>query len=253
MNWGGVFLHRTDRRVREGFTLVELLIVIIVIAILATLAVVSYNGVRQSALRSSVESSVAQYGQKILSYAAEKGAAPLTLADAGLVSSPTDMTVNFKSHGPASDRKWCIAMEHQGVSFYMDQASGTTREGGCGPREVATMTSLGNMNGAKTVVFVSKAMPTDYVYAYALDLRPAVAGYVFWDRDHYSKSGLASYRIDDGFFVAWAENVTGPVNVGRRYEGVENWPKNVYKAVGYDTNLTQAQIDAAIAEIKSDL
>jgi len=42
----------------DGFTIVELLIVVVVIAILAAITIVSYNGVQAQAKRSAIASSV---------------------------------------------------------------------------------------------------------------------------------------------------------------------------------------------------
>lgn len=65
---------------RQGFTIVELLIVIVVIAILATISVVAYNGI-QSRARASQQLSVANsYVKAVKLYMADKGSFPLSLA-----------------------------------------------------------------------------------------------------------------------------------------------------------------------------
>lgn len=61
---------------RDGFTIVELLIVIVVIAILATITVVSYNGITASARVSSALSSVSSYEKALKLYLAEYGNYP---------------------------------------------------------------------------------------------------------------------------------------------------------------------------------
>ena len=53
---------------REGFTIVELLIVIVVIAILAAIIIVAYNGIRTRAEDVSMQSEASQAGKKVLIY-----------------------------------------------------------------------------------------------------------------------------------------------------------------------------------------
>lgn len=54
---------------QQGFTIVELLIVIVVIAILAAVTVVAYNGIQAKAKATSVESQVDQYRKALIQYA----------------------------------------------------------------------------------------------------------------------------------------------------------------------------------------
>lgn len=62
----------------QGFTIVELLIVIVVIAILATISVVAYNGIQDRAKNAQVQSDINQIQKKIELYYAENGAYPST-------------------------------------------------------------------------------------------------------------------------------------------------------------------------------
>jgi len=61
---------------RNGFTIVELLIVIVVIGILAAITIVSFNGVQQKARNAQVVSGVQAYNKAILQYAAVNSAYP---------------------------------------------------------------------------------------------------------------------------------------------------------------------------------
>ena len=63
---------------REGFTIVELLIVIVVIAILAAIVIVAYNGVTARASAASLESIVDEYRKGLVSYVTANGNYPLT-------------------------------------------------------------------------------------------------------------------------------------------------------------------------------
>lgn len=63
-------------RRRQGFTIVELLIVIVVIAILASISVVAFNGVQQRARTSQTTSALSAWIKGIKLYRSEKGVWP---------------------------------------------------------------------------------------------------------------------------------------------------------------------------------
>lgn len=73
---------------KSGFTIVELLIVVVVIAILAAITIVAYNGIRERAIVSQVQTALSQANKKVLAYAAVNADQfPATLNDAGVVGS----------------------------------------------------------------------------------------------------------------------------------------------------------------------
>ena len=67
----------------QGFTIVELLIVVVVIAILAAITIVSYNGITNKANSSSAASAAASVQKKMELYAADESTAgyPTTITD----------------------------------------------------------------------------------------------------------------------------------------------------------------------------
>lgn len=65
----------------QGFTIVELLIVVVVIAILAAITIVSYNGITNKANASAAKSTAASLQKKIELYQADKGRYPISLAE----------------------------------------------------------------------------------------------------------------------------------------------------------------------------
>ena len=63
---------------KNGFTIVELLIVIVVIAILAAISIVAYNGIQQRARNTTTISTVNAYTKLINLYITGEGLYPLT-------------------------------------------------------------------------------------------------------------------------------------------------------------------------------
>lgn len=104
--------HSRQLYLKQGFTIVELLIVVVVIAILATITIVAYNGIKDRAAASALQSSATQAGKKALSYA------PLNTdqyptesnyaADLGVPSSTPQATYDYYT---SDDRKaFCISV-----------------------------------------------------------------------------------------------------------------------------------------------
>lgn len=79
----------------NGFTIVELLIVIVVIGILAAITIVSYNGLQTRAKLAKIQSDIAQVRKLVEAYNAEHGQYPVTAAnlnpDWGTQTARTDM------------------------------------------------------------------------------------------------------------------------------------------------------------------
>ena len=67
----------------NGFTIVELLIVVVVIAILAAITIVSFNGISARAKYSVMQQDVASINKAIMSFHAEKGYYPSASANSG--------------------------------------------------------------------------------------------------------------------------------------------------------------------------
>jgi prepilin-type N-terminal cleavage/methylation domain-containing protein len=65
---------------KQGFTLIELIIVIVVIGILTTIMIVSYSSITQRSSTASAEDAANLVARKIESFKSEKGAYPDTLS-----------------------------------------------------------------------------------------------------------------------------------------------------------------------------
>ena len=132
-------MRNTDRdtvtytKSRQGFTIVELLIVIVVIAILASITIISYNGITKRAKDASIQSTLSQATQKIeLAKLNDTGGVyPASMTAAGLDSlvSSTDTTYTY---GVSSDGKtFCMALSKGGRTFYITSAVLNPKTGIC--------------------------------------------------------------------------------------------------------------------------
>ncbi len=118
-------------RKQSGFTIVELLIVIVVIAVLAAITIVAYNGIRDRATNSSVQSALSQATKKVLSYATiNSDQYPADLATAG-ISDSGGTTYQFTSNNTVSPRTFCVTATVSDISYYSSQASSVASSGIC--------------------------------------------------------------------------------------------------------------------------
>ncbi len=90
----------------EGFTIVELLIVVVVIAILAAITIVSYNGITNKAHSSASAATAATLQKKVELYNSDKGSYPTALSQLGADSTASwylpATGVTLKSANPAT-------------------------------------------------------------------------------------------------------------------------------------------------------
>lgn len=78
---------------RQGFTIVELLIVIVVIAILAAITIVAYNGIQQRAKTSAAQSAASSLAKKAELYNTVTGNYPLAVSS--LTNAPSSASYSI--------------------------------------------------------------------------------------------------------------------------------------------------------------
>lgn len=123
---------------RQGFTIVELLIVVVVIAILAAITIVAYNGVTDRTRASSAQSSTASAVKSLEVFKVTNERYPTSDTEAKLPSNGTTATYVAYNAGAG----YCVSYVSGQVSYY---ATNTVqpREGNCSPvTNLATNPSL---------------------------------------------------------------------------------------------------------------
>lgn len=132
---------------REGFTIVELLIVVVLIAILAAITIVAYNGLQKRAQTSAVATALNQASKKVKLYQVDNNTYPTTLAIAGI----SDDGVTYQYSGSAN--AYCITGTQGNTSLYLSETVTKPTEGGCpghGQGGVAAVTNLATNPSVET-------------------------------------------------------------------------------------------------------
>ena len=114
------------RRIRRGFTVVELLIVIVVIAILATITLVGYNGIQQRAKKTALTTSLRQASDGALAYNAQNGSYPSSLSDINITAAGK-ITYAYSSDSDS----FCVTALYDGTTSYHTDQTGNLQEGPC--------------------------------------------------------------------------------------------------------------------------
>ncbi len=114
---------------RQGFTIVELLIVIVIIAILAAITIVAYNGIQNRAKQTSAQSLVTQANKKVLAYAVQNSDTyPADLAAAGVTN--TDNALQYTVNNDSSPRTYGLTATNGDFSYYMSNTVTKPTSGG---------------------------------------------------------------------------------------------------------------------------
>lgn len=116
----------------QGFTIVELLVVIVVIGILASVVIVGYSGFSSRARDNVLKSSLATIAQGLKAYGAQDSAEnyPATLQDAN-VNTSADIQYQYSVDNSASPKTFCVTATQEGVSYYYSSINSQVLSGSC--------------------------------------------------------------------------------------------------------------------------
>ncbi len=129
----------------NGFTIVELLIVIVVIAVLAAITIVAYNGIQNRAKASAAQSAVAQATKKVLSYSIENSDQyPASLAAIGVTNSGSTV-YEYSVNNSVSPRTYCVTATTSNVSYYESSTTPNPTVGACAGHALNGMATITNL------------------------------------------------------------------------------------------------------------
>jgi prepilin-type N-terminal cleavage/methylation domain-containing protein len=134
--WGSaikVTMHTQKWAKQNGFTIVELLIVVVVIAILAAITIVSYNGIQNRAKESAAQSAASQVAKKIALWQVDNpNTVPTRLLDVGInTSSESSTSFEYSPVSTRADGGWCATVSTTNKSYYITSLNSTPTTGGC--------------------------------------------------------------------------------------------------------------------------
>lgn len=109
--------QKKNQQITNGFTIVELLVVIVIIGILATVTIVSYSGITSRATIASLQSDLSNNSRKLSLYYTEHGFYPTAL----------DPTTHCPT-APVPDSAYCLISNSDTVLSYQPSSSTNAKE-----------------------------------------------------------------------------------------------------------------------------
>lgn len=210
--------NQHKHRASDGFTIVELLIVIVIIGILAAITLVAYSGIQQRAKESALKSDLALVSKKMAADNALNGSYALTQAavDGGKgLPASSGTSYQFQSTGSS----YCITGTNGNLSFKVSDTATVATQGGCagdgvgGVPAVTNYAADPNAAGASTSGFGSAGsspiattttIASDRSHSGATSLKKFVTGASGYTAAMAMTPAADSLRVNVGEKVQWS-------------------------------------------------
>lgn len=119
---------------KDGFTIVELLIVVVVIGILAAITIVAYNGIQKRAQTATVQSDLEGAAKQLAMDQVTQSAYPTTVSlannGAGLKAS-AGTTYQYTVNNSNNPQTYCLTATNATTSYYVTNANNIPTSGAC--------------------------------------------------------------------------------------------------------------------------
>ena len=137
-------LFKNDTQNKNGFTIVELLIVVVVIAILAAITIVAYNGVQTRAKTSSLNGDLRNVAVKIANDLTLNGSYPATIASInngeGFKAS-NGATMAYTVDNSSDPKTFCVTGTLGSINYFINQTNRVAK-GTCASGEIGTQPNI---------------------------------------------------------------------------------------------------------------
>ena len=152
---------------RQGFTIVELLVVVVLIAVLAAITVVGYNGISARATAASLQSDLSNAAKKLKMYQVDYGSYPTSIDTSTYCPTPVDANYclkagagntfsNYTVDNAASPQTFSLdATSANGIKYYVSESVPASSSSG-----TFTMASISGTARTGSVLTAGTLTPT---------------------------------------------------------------------------------------------
>lgn len=147
------------KRPQQGFTIVELLIVIVVIAVLAAISIVAYNGIQTRAKASAASTALTQAAKKLAIYEVDNSNSyPTNLASIG-INDTGSISYQYSYNNSTIPATYCVTATATDISYKIAQ-SGPPTAGGCAGHGAGGSPAMTNLHPNPGAVSASSGFST---------------------------------------------------------------------------------------------
>ena len=186
-------LSASQRRIhKDGFTIVELLVVIVIIAILAAVTTVAYQGVQNRAVRSSLSNTLSNTVKQLEADKVDRGsyAPSLSSITGSSASNNTGVEFEYTSNG----LEYCVTAKLNNVAMHSKSSERTPTNGVCeGHAELVTGPISDPVVHTQTGTFNTRQPPTGGLSVpikVNYNLQPNDYVFILYNADYYTDIAL---------------------------------------------------------------